>query len=156
MYIYDWIQWILQWSWSSIYAVWWSITWTLSAQTDLQNALDAKANKADVLEKTNTTAFTPTWNYNPATKKYVDDEISWITFPVTSVNGQTWAVTVNEFTPWGTATTGYVVTKTAGGYEWQASSETVVSGDAGVTYTIKVSNSDPASWTPATTITLVP
>ena len=42
LYIYDWIQWVLQWSWSSIYAVWWSITWTLSAQTDLQNALDAK------------------------------------------------------------------------------------------------------------------
>ena len=32
----------------------------------------------------------------------------------------------------------------------------VISWDAGVTYTIKVSNSDPASWTPATTITLVP
>ena len=29
-------------------------------------------------------------------------------------------VTVTEFTPWGTATTGYVVTKTASGYEWQA------------------------------------
>lgn len=26
----------------------------------------------------------------------------------------------NFFAPWGTATTGYVVTKTAGGYEWQA------------------------------------
>lgn len=42
------------------------------------------------------------------------------TAPVTSVNWNTWAVTVDEFTPWGTATTGYVVTKTAGGYEWQA------------------------------------
>lgn len=40
--------------------------------------------------------------------------------PVTSVNGQTWAVTVDEFTPWGTATTGYVVTKTNNGYEWLA------------------------------------
>jgi hypothetical protein len=34
-------------------------------------------------------------------------------------------------------------------------SVSVVSGDSGVTYTIKVSNSDPASWTPATTITFV-
>ena len=33
--------------------------------------------------------------------------------------------------------------------------ETVVSGDSGTTYTIKVSNSEPASWTPATTITFV-
>lgn len=43
-----------------------------------------------------------------------------ITFPVTSVNSNTWAVTVSEFTPWWTATTGYVVTKTANGYEWAA------------------------------------
>ena len=42
------------------------------------------------------------------------------TAPVTSVNGNTWAVTVTPFSPWGTATTGYVVTKTASGYEWKA------------------------------------
>lgn len=34
-------------------------------------------------------------------------------------------------------------------------SETVVSGDSGTTYTIKVANSNPWSWTPATTITFV-
>ena len=28
---------------------------------------------ADVLTKTNTTAYTPTANYHPATKKYIDD-----------------------------------------------------------------------------------
>lgn len=44
------------------------------------------------------------------------------TAPVTSVNGSTGAVTVSEFNPWWTATTGYVVTKTAGGYEWKAPS----------------------------------
>ncbi len=53
--------------------------------TAVQNALDLKAdisslnNKADVsavLTKTNTDAFTPTANYQPATKKYVDDSIS--------------------------------------------------------------------------------
>lgn len=49
---------------------------------------------------------------------------------VTSVNGNTWAVTVTE--------------------------PTVVSGDSGVTYTIKVSNSDPTSWTASNIITLVP
>ena len=32
-----------------------------------------KANTADVLTKTNTTAYTPTANYHPVTKKYVDD-----------------------------------------------------------------------------------
>lgn len=44
------------------------------------------------------------------------------TAPVSSVNNQTWAVTVSEFSPTWTATTGYVVTKTAGGYEWAAPS----------------------------------
>ena len=55
-----------------------------------------------------------------------------ITFPVTSVNGSTWAVTVSEFSPSWTATTGYVVTKTASGYEWQAPSgwDVVVSSQA--------------------------
>lgn len=48
---------------------------------------------------------------------------------VTSVNGSTWAVTVSE--------------------------PTVVSGDSWTTYTVKVANSDPTSWTPATTITFV-
>lgn len=38
--------------------------------------IDSKANKDEVLTKTNTTEFTPTWNYQPATKKYVDDSIS--------------------------------------------------------------------------------
>lgn len=32
--------------------------------------------KDDVLTKTNTTSYTPTSDYNPATKKYVDDAIS--------------------------------------------------------------------------------
>ena len=31
---------------------------------------------SDVLMKTNTTPYTPTNDYNPATKKYVDDSIS--------------------------------------------------------------------------------
>lgn len=38
--------------------------------------LSSYAETADVLEKTNTTAFTPTADYHPATKKYVDDEIT--------------------------------------------------------------------------------
>ena len=38
--------------------------------------LTEKANSSDVLEKTNTTEFTPTADYQPATKKYVDDSVS--------------------------------------------------------------------------------
>jgi hypothetical protein len=134
---------------------------------------------------------------------------------VTSVNNNTWAVTVREFNPW-TWNVGDVVTKTANWYEWatptswgdvswpssatnehlavfdwttgklikdwwaiptwvptvwsdgqiltvvswapawaNVPAETVVSGDSWTTYTVKVANSDPASWTPATTITFV-
>ena len=36
---------------------------------------NAKVNASDVLTKTNTTSYTPTGNYQPATKKYVDDSI---------------------------------------------------------------------------------
>lgn len=61
------------------------------------------------------------------------------------------------FSPNNAWTTDDVLTKTASGYEWSAPSEpTVVSGDSGVTYTIKVSNSDPTSWTASNIITLVP
>ena len=39
----------------------------------ITSSLNTKANSSDVLTKTNTTAFTPSSNYHPATKKYVDD-----------------------------------------------------------------------------------
>lgn len=43
--------------------------------TNEQHKLSEKANSSDVLEKTNTTEFTPTGDYQPATKKYVDEKI---------------------------------------------------------------------------------
>ena len=43
---------------------------------NLDTNLSAKANASAVLTKTNTTAFTPTGDYHPATKKYVDDKAS--------------------------------------------------------------------------------
>ena len=39
-------------------------------------ALDKKANISDVLTKGNTSAFTPSGSYNPATKKYVDEQVA--------------------------------------------------------------------------------
>lgn len=42
----------------------------------IQTQLNAKAATSAVLTKTNTTSFTPTANYHPATKKYVDDKVS--------------------------------------------------------------------------------
>lgn len=52
-------------------------------------------------------------------------------------------------------TVGQVLTQTANWPAWDNIVETVVSGDSWTTYTIKVANSDPTSWTPATTITFV-
>ena len=46
--------------------------------TAQQAALDAKADKTNVLEKDGTTAFTPTADYHPATKKYVDETASGV------------------------------------------------------------------------------
>lgn len=43
------------------------------------NAVSGKANSSDVLTKTNTTSYTPSADYHPATKKYVDDATAGIT-----------------------------------------------------------------------------
>ena len=62
------------WTWPDKYEEWiytnstWTKIWETSA--DLTNY----AQKSEVLTKNNTTAFTPTWDYQPATKKYVDDK----------------------------------------------------------------------------------
>ena len=52
------------------------------------------------------------------------------TYALTSSNN---VATYNHFQPWGTATTGYVVTKTANGYEWSAPSgwDVMVSSQTG-------------------------
>ena len=55
-----------------------------------------KADKTEVLTKTNTTAFTPTWDYQPATKKYVDDNKTelhaweWISIEDVLINWRKW------------------------------------------------------------------
>ncbi len=59
--------------------------------------LSEKANVADVLTKTNTTAFTPTADYQPATKKYVDNITS------SFVSGKVTTITVPT-TGWTTST----------------------------------------------------
>ena len=63
-------------------------------QTLIDSVQDESGNllKTLVLMLNNTTAFTPTGDYNPATKKYVDacyGPNNPPPYPVTSVNGQT-------------------------------------------------------------------
>jgi hypothetical protein len=42
----------------------------------MDTTIGNKANSSDVLVKTNTTSYTPSADYNPATKKYVDDAVA--------------------------------------------------------------------------------
>lgn len=80
---------IYNWSWDSSdnYNLRWWTTWVVTIQNVISNTgvLSVNGQTGDVtvaspdmsnyLAKDNTTAFTPSWNYNPATKKYVDDSI---------------------------------------------------------------------------------
>lgn len=60
---------------------------------DELHLLSEKVNIADVLTKTNTTKFTPTDDYNPATKKYTDDKVNT---KVDKVSGK--GLSTNDFT----------------------------------------------------------
>ena len=98
-YVYDGSVWLLATNhWKAVSFA--NLAGSPSDNTALDNALDAKQ---DAL----TLPATPTqWHL-----------VTWGADNETLVDG--WAVPT-WFTPWGTATTGYVVTKTASGYEWAA------------------------------------
>lgn len=63
-------------------------------ETDITALEDGKADKSNVLELDNTTAFTPDADYEPATKKYVDDNAGGGID--TSLKTVTFANTINE------------------------------------------------------------
>lgn len=56
-------------------ASWGSIVNNIEDQTDLMELLNSRPTREEVLTLTNTTAYTPTENYHPATKLYVDERI---------------------------------------------------------------------------------
>ncbi len=92
-------------------------TFTVSTSADLTSLSSAEQWDLAIVTTENKTYVLASEPYSTAANwKEILSPTGW----VTSVNGNTWAVTVSEFTPWWTATTGYVVTKTASGYEWQA------------------------------------
>ena len=86
------------------------------------------ASSFDIKDLSDTTSLRETWSWKQ------DALVSWTN--IKTVNNQslvgTWNVSV-----------------------WTLTAETVVSGVSGTTYTIKVANSEPTAWTPATTITFV-
>lgn len=142
VYIYDWTTWMRQVnSWVGGWVTFAQIIWQPTDNTNLATALWNKQDSLTLpITPTQWNLVTwwadnktlvdwwavPTWVPSGGTDGQVLSKVSWgvswANAPVTSVNSQTWAVTVSEFSPWWTATTGYVVTKTANGYEWQAPS----------------------------------
>jgi len=82
---------------SSASVAWGAITGTLSDQTDLQTELDAKADITSVLVKGGSTVFNPGSDYEPATKKYVDDNAGGAVSTVFGRSGAVIAVS-NDYT----------------------------------------------------------
>lgn len=74
-----------------------SITWHSTSNI----ALYYHSNYKNFLSTTNNTSYTPTNDYNPATKKYVDDTVSgaissWTTAPSSPTEWQLWYDTTND------------------------------------------------------------
>lgn len=79
------ITWNLNWSSIRNRDLWWDISWTITQENVISNTGVLSVNgqtwnvtisspdMSNYIAKNNTTAFTPSGNYNPATKKYVDD-----------------------------------------------------------------------------------
>ena len=89
--------WLTAWDVYNVADSWMNYAWTGSAWDALGSSVDL----SNYLAKNNTTAFNPTWDYNPATKKYVDDNtkaVSWIwtTQPSNPVAGSTYYDTTNK------------------------------------------------------------
>lgn len=57
----------------------------LGKLVDILSAIAVKANKTNVLEKDNVTVFTPTADYHPATKKFVNDLFTAFSIAASSV-----------------------------------------------------------------------
>lgn len=117
-------------------------TFTVSTSSDLTSLSSAEQWDLAIVTSENKTYVLSQAPYSTASNwKQILSPTGW----VTSVNWQTWAVTVSEFTPWGTATTWYVVKKTDSWYEWAAESWAVTSVN-GQTWAVTVSEL-PSWWT---------
>ena len=120
-------------------------TFTVSTSSDLTSLSSADQWDLAIVTSENKTYVLSQAPYSTASNwKQILSPTWW----VTSVNWQTWAVTVSEFTPWGTATTWYVVKKTDSWYGWAAESWAVTSVN-GQTWAVTVTEFTP--WWTATT-----
>ena len=146
-------------SWQLVVNIPWTDTTYTASDFDIKDLADSTGLRTTWSNKQNAlatqTAYTSKWTSTkvPTITTNTLGQVTGITetsiaFPVTSVNGSTGAVTVSEFNPWGTATTGYVLKKTADGYWWDAESWAVTSVNW-QTWAVTVSEFTP-SWTATT------
>ena len=154
-------------------------TYTVSTSSDLTSLSSAEQWDLAIVTSENKTYVLASEPYSTAANwKEILAPTGW----VTSVNTQTWAVTLDaddisdstttnkfvtasEKTTWGSKQDALTLPATPTQWHlvtWGASNKTfvdwwtpVVSGVSWTIYTIKVANADPGSWTPATTITFV-
>ena len=142
-------------SWQLVVNIPWTDTTYTASSFDIKDLTDSTGLrttwswKQDALSTQ--TAYTTKWTSTkvPTITTNTLGQVTAITetsidFPVTSVNWNTWAVSVSEFNPWGTATTGYVLKKTADWYWWDAESWAVTSVN-GQTGAVTVSEFTPTS-----------
>lgn len=101
------ISWIKTFSAEPVLPAKTTAAWANSTKPATEYQVSLKANTSDVLTKTNTTSFTPTWDYNPATKKYVDDKHSTIQVTLSSSNWSSKTQTVTA--TWVTASNTVIV-----------------------------------------------
>lgn len=79
----------------------------VTANTTVAWLWTTKADKTNVIEKDSTTVYTPTANYHPANKLYVDSyvppsattSIEWVSIRATSAEAVTWTDTAKHITP---------------------------------------------------------
>jgi hypothetical protein len=94
-------------------------TFTVSTSSDLTSLSSAEQGDIAIATSENKTYVLSQAPYSTAANwKEILSPTGW----VTSVNGNTWAVTVDEFTPSSAWTEGQVLKKTASGYDWSAPS----------------------------------
>ena len=174
IYIYDGTNWLLQLNhWKTISFS--EIAWNATDNTSLSNALATKADDNAVVKLTGdqTIAWTKTFSTSPvvpsktadatntgtaiATEAQVYLKQDALTLPATPTqwNLVTWWADNETFVDgWAVPTVPTDVSAFVND-AWYLTAETVVSGDSGTTYTIKVSASEPSAWSTATTLTFV-
>ena len=95
-------------------------TFTVSTSSDLTNLTSAEQGDLAIVTTESKTYVLSADPYSTAANwKEILSPTGW----VTSVNWNTWAVTVTEFTPTSAGSTGDVLKKTSWGYDWSSSSE---------------------------------